>query len=128
MRDKIEEMINNIDNSDFIGVNNLQLPSGWTVKDDGFSAFVMTANGKGMRKAGIEDGDLVYCKRIDTPRHNSLIAAMLEDGSVVLRRYLEIDGNKILRRENGRTPDLVNPKFEAFGEVFAIHRIIGQGA
>lgn len=126
MKEKIDQMIKKYYDHDYIGISKIQLPREW--KEDKIDGFVMQATGKGMRKAGIEDGDLVYCKRIDTPRHNSLVAARLEDGSVVLRRYLEIDGNQILRRENGRTPDLVNPKFEAFGEVFAIHRIIGQGA
>ncbi len=128
MKEKIDQMINNYYNYDFIPISDAMLPKDWNAHAKEIKGFIMVANGKGMRKAGIEDGDLVYCKRIETPRHNSLVAAKLEDGSVVLRRYLEIDGNKILRRENGKTPDLVNPVFEAFGEVFAIHRIIGQGA
>lgn len=87
--------------------------------------FVMTAKGNGMKKAGILNGDVLFIKRIEEPRHNSLVSVMFEDGSIAIRRYLEIDGNKILRRENGYTPDLINPIFSVFGEVIAIHRFVG---
>jgi len=128
MRKKIDEMLKNFYDYPVCRICDEQLPEAWRNSEEKIDCFIMRANGKGMRKAGIDDGDLVFFKKIEIPRHNSLIAAMLEDGAVVIRRYLEIDGNQILRRENGRTPDLINPKFEAFGEVYAVHRIIGQGA
>ena len=86
--------------------------------------FIMFAKGNGMKKAGIIDGDTIFLKRIETPKHNSIITVMFEDGSLAVRRYLEIDGNIILRRENGRTPDLINPIFCPFGEVLSVHRKI----
>ena len=86
--------------------------------------FIMFAKGNGMKKAGINDGDTLFLKRIETPKHNSIITVMFEDGTMAVRRYLEIDGNKILRRENGRTPDLINPIFCPFGEVLSVHRKI----
>lgn len=87
--------------------------------------FIMKAQGNGMKKAGILNGDMLFFRRIKNAKHNSLISVMFEDGSIAVRRYLEIDGNKILRRENGYTPDLINPIFSPFGEIFAIHRCIG---
>ena len=86
--------------------------------------FIMFAKGNGMKKAGINNGDTLFIKRIETPKHNSIITVMFEDGTIAVRRYLEIDGNKILRRENGRTPDLINPIFYPFGEVLSVHRKI----
>lgn len=86
--------------------------------------FIMFAKGNGMKKAGIIDGDTLFLKRIEAPKHNSIITVMFEDGSMAVRRYLEIDGNIILRRENGRTPDLINPIFCPFGEVISVHRKI----
>ena len=86
--------------------------------------FIMFAKDNGMKKAGIIDGDTLFLKRIETPKHNSIITVMFEDGSLAVRRYLEIDGNIILRRENGRTPDLINPIFCPFGEVLSVHRKI----
>ena len=127
MKEKVEALFSDTNVKKYIPFNSAFLLNDYNNDniaklEDKF--FIMFAKGNGMKKAGINDGDTLFIKRIETPKHNAIITVMFEDGSIAVRRYLEIDGNIILRRENGRTPDLVNPIFCPFGEVLSVHRKI----
>ncbi len=127
MKEKVDALFNDTNVKKYMAFNSAFLLNDYNndniVKlEDKY--FIMFAKGNGMKKAGINNGDTLFIKRIETPKHNSIITVMLEDGTIAVRRYLEIDGNKILRRENGRTPDLINPIFCPFGEVLSVHRKI----
>ena len=73
-----------------------------------------------MIDAYIDDGDHVLLERTNTADPGEMVVAMLEDGSVTLKR---------LRRENGRTllvPE--NPAYrpiEVAGDIRVLGRVIG---
>lgn len=127
MKEKVEALFSDTNVKKYMAFNSAFLLNDYNNDNIGKHEdkyFIMFAKGNGMKKAGINDGDTLFLKRIETPKHNSIITVMFEDGTMAVRRYLEIDGNKILRRENGRTPDLINPILCPFGEVLSVHRKI----
>ena len=127
MKEKVDALFSDINVKKYMAFNSAFLLNDYNNDNLGKledKYFIMFAKGNGMKKAGIIDGDTLFLKRIETPKHNSIITVMFEDGSMAVRRYLEIDGNIILRRENGRTADLINPIFCPFGEVLSVHRKI----
>ncbi|MBE5757283.1 MAG: hypothetical protein E7342_05785 [Clostridiales bacterium] len=127
MKEKVEALFSDTNVKKYMAFNSAFLLNDYNNDNIGKledKYFIMFANGSGMKKAGINDGDTLFVKRIETPKNNTIITVMFEDGTMAVRRYLEIDGNKILRRENGRTPDLINPIFCPFGEVISVHRKI----
>ena len=58
------------------------------------NVFCIRVEGKSMIDAYIDDGDHVLLERTNTSEPGEMVVAMLEDGSVTLKR---------LRRDNGRT-------------------------
>lgn len=127
MKEKVEALFSDTNVKKYMAFNSAFLLNDYDNDNIGKledKYFIMFAKSNGMKKAGIIDGDTLFLIRIETPKHNSIITVMFEDGTMAVRRYLEIDGNIILRRENGRTPDLINPIFYPFGEVLSVHRKI----
>jgi len=84
------------------------------------NVFCIRVEGKSMIDAYIDDGDHVLLERTNTSEPGEMVVAMLEDGSVTLKR---------LRRDNGRTllvPE--NPSYrpiEVTGDIRILGRVVG---
>ena len=82
--------------------------------------FCICVEGKSMIDACIDDGDNVLLERTNSANSGEMVVALLEDGSVTLKR---------LRREDGRTflvPE--NPAYkpiEVAGDIRVLGRVIG---
>ena len=82
--------------------------------------FCICVEGKSMIDAYIDDGDNVLLERTNSANSGEMVVALLEDGSVTLKR---------LRREDGRTflvPE--NPAYkpiEVAGDIRVLGRVIG---
>ncbi len=82
--------------------------------------FCIRVEGKSMIDAYIDDGDNVLLERTNSANSGEMVVALLEDGSVTLKR---------LRREDGRTflvPE--NPAYkpiEVAGDIRVLGRVIG---
>lgn len=76
--------------------------------------FLVEVFGDGMRLAGIHEGDIaVFYKKSDAS-DGDIVAVKVDDGELECRRYLTYGGNKVrIRREDGKTPDMVIPKSRA---------------
>jgi len=61
------------------------------------SFFVLRANGDSMTGAGIEDGDLVIVREAEDAEDGSVVVALLEDGSVTLKRLFRDQGHGEVR-------------------------------
>ena len=78
--------------------------------------FCLKVTGKSMIDAYIDDGDLVVIERTDTANSGEMVVALLEDGSVTLKR---------LRREKDRV--LLVPENQAFKPIEVKEaRIVGR--
>jgi len=78
--------------------------------------FCLKVTGKSMIDAYIDDGDLVVIERTDTANSGEMVVALLEDGSVTLKR---------LRREKDRV--LLVPENPAFKPIEVKEaRIVGR--
>jgi repressor LexA len=91
----------------------------WMVGRKRGNIFCITVDGKSMVDAYIDDGDRVLVERTKTASSGEMVIALLEDGSVTLKR---------LRLENGSiflVPE--NPGFEPFAvsELKILGRVIG---
>jgi len=91
----------------------------WMVGRKRGNIFCITVDGKSMVDAYIDDGDRVLVERTKTASSGEMVIALLEDGSVTLKR---------LRIENGSiflVPE--NPGFEPFAvsELKILGRVIG---
>ena len=61
------------------------------------SFFVLRANGDSMTGAGIDDGDLVIVREAEDAEDGSVVVALLEDGSVTLKRLFRDQGHGEVR-------------------------------
>jgi repressor LexA len=89
---------------------------GWMVGRRRGNVFCIRVDGKSMIDAYIDDGDNVLMERTNTANSGEMVVALLEDGSVTLKR---------LRREDGKTflvPE--NPAYKPF-EVESL-RVLGR--
>jgi repressor LexA len=92
----------------------------WMIGRRRGNIFCIRVEGKSMVDAYIDDGDRVLLERTNTAAPGEMVVAMLEDGSVTLKR---------LRREDGRTllvPE--NPAYqpiEVAGDIRILGRVIG---
>jgi repressor LexA len=92
---------------------------GWMVGRRRGNVFCIRVDGKSMIDAYIDDGDNVLLERTNSANSGEMVVAMLDDGSVTLKR---------LRREDGKTflvPE--NPAFRPFevDNVRVLGRVIG---
>lgn len=93
----------------------VEVPS-WFSGRKGGNLFCLRVTGKSMIDAYIDDGDLVVIERTDTASSGQMVVALLEDGSVTLKR---------LRRERDRV--LLVPENPAFKPIEVRElRIIGR--
>ncbi|MDI6697856.1 MAG: transcriptional repressor LexA [Candidatus Saccharicenans sp.] len=93
----------------------VEVPSWFSGRKSG-NLFCLRVTGKSMIDAYIDDGDLVVIERTDTASSGQMVVALLEDGSVTLKR---------LRRERDRV--LLVPENPAFKPIEVREaRIIGR--
>ncbi len=88
----------------------------WMIGRRRGNVFCIRVDGKSMIDAYIDDGDHVLLERTESANSGEMVVALLDDGSVTLKR---------LRREDGRTflvPE--NPAFRPF-EVDSL-RVLGR--
>jgi len=82
--------------------------------------FCICVEGKSMIDAYIDDGDNVLLERTNSANSGEMVVALLEDGSVTLKR---------LRREDGRTflvpENLAYKPIEVAGDIRVLGRVIG---
>jgi len=93
----------------------VEVPSWFSGRRRG-NLFCLRVTGKSMIDAYIDDGDLVVIERTDTASSGEMVVALLEDGSVTLKR---------LRRERDRV--LLVPENPAFKPIEVREaRIVGR--
>jgi repressor LexA len=81
----------------------------------------LRVKGDSMINAGILDGDLALMVRRD-PQPGDIIAALVDETEVTLKRLVRERGRLILRAENPRFPDIAPQKLEAQGVLVGIIR------
>lgn len=91
----------------------------WMVGRRRGNVFCILVQGKSMIDAYIDDGDRVLLERTDTANSGEMVVALLDDGSVTLKR---------LRKDNGRiflVPE--NPEFRPIEvkELRVVGRVVG---
>ncbi|MDW3229883.1 MAG: transcriptional repressor LexA [Acidobacteriota bacterium] len=95
----------------------VEIPTWFAGRKSG-NLFCLKVTGKSMIDAYIDDGDLVVIERTETANSGEMVVALLEDGTVTLKR---------LRREKDRV--LLAPENPAFKPIEAKEvRIIGRVA
>jgi repressor LexA len=77
--------------------------------------------GDSMTGAGILDGDLVALVRRE-PRPGDIIAALVDETTTTLKRFVRERGRTLLRAENPRYPDIVPHRLESQGVVVGVIR------
>ena len=90
--------------------------------------FAVRVSGDSMVDAGMDDGDVVICRRQPIAESGEIVVALMGDDSTVKRLF--IHGDRIeLRAENKRyKPILVGPEtdFRILGKVLAVRRTLGE--
>lgn len=95
----------------------VEIPTWFAGRKSG-NLFCLKVTGKSMIDAYIDDGDLVVIERTETANSGEMVVALLEDGTVTLKR---------LRREKDRV--LLVPENPAFKPIEAKEvRIVGRVA
>jgi len=84
------------------------------------NVFCIRVEGKSMIDAYIDDGDNVLLERTDTSAPGEMVVAMLEDGSVTLKRLRRDDGRTLLVPENPAYRPI-----EVTGDIRILGRVIG---
>ncbi len=81
----------------------------------------LRVRGDSMTGANIFDGDLVALARRE-PRPGDIIAALVDETTTTLKRFVREHGRTLLRAENPRYPDLVPSRLECQGVVVGVIR------
>ena len=84
--------------------------------DEQADLFFLICDGNGMASAGIQDKDLLLFKTTDNPVDGSIVAVEVA-GKLLCRRYLKNGSYIILRREDGKTPDIIRKRCKFKGEL-----------
>ncbi|HWZ94575.1 MAG TPA: transcriptional repressor LexA [Opitutaceae bacterium] len=95
----------------FFGVKNAKPQQLWALR----------VRGDSMIDAGILDGDIVIMARRD-PKPGDVIAALVDDTEVTLKRLVKEKGRMVLRAANPRYPDLAPRKIETQGVMVGVIR------
>ncbi|HXB02398.1 MAG TPA: transcriptional repressor LexA [Opitutaceae bacterium] len=95
----------------FFGVRNAKPQQLWALR----------VRGDSMIDAGILDGDIVIMARRD-PKPGDVIAALVDDTEVTLKRLVKERGRMVLRAANPRYPDLAPRKIETQGVMVGVIR------
>jgi len=81
----------------------------------------LRVTGDSMTGAHIVDGDLVALVRKE-PRPGDIIAALVDETTTTLKRFVRERGRTLLRAENPRYPDLVPAQLECQGVLVGVIR------
>jgi repressor LexA len=84
--------------------------------------FCIRVEGKSMIDAYIDDGDHVLLERTNTTQAGEMVVAMLEDGSVTLKRLRRDDGRTLLVPENPAYRPIPADNLRILGRVIGVLR------
>ena len=99
----------------------MDVPS-WMVGRRRGNVFCIRADGKSMIDAYIDDGDHVLMERTNTANSGEMVVAMLEDGSVTLKRLRRENGQVFLVPENPAFQPIEAPGARILGRVIGVLR------
>jgi repressor LexA len=99
----------------------MDVPS-WMVGRRRGNVFCIRADGKSMIDAYIDDGDHVLMERTNTANSGEMVVAMLEDGSVTLKRLRRESGQVFLVPENPAYRPIEAPGARILGRVIGVLR------
>ncbi|MBN1273486.1 MAG: repressor LexA [Candidatus Aminicenantes bacterium] len=94
----------------------------WMVGRRQGSVFCIRVEGKSMVDAYIDDGDRVLVERTDTARSGEFIVALLDDGSVTLKRLKLEKGKIFLVPENPDLRPITVSELRILGRVIGVLR------
>jgi len=86
------------------------------------NVFCLRVEGKSMIDAYIDDGDHVLLERTNTTQAGEMVVAMLEDGSVTLKRLRRDDGRTLLVPENPAYRPIPADNLRILGRVIGVLR------
>ena len=95
---------------------------GWMVGRRRGNVFCIRVDGKSMIDAYIDDGDHVLMERTNTANSGEMVVAMLEDGSVTLKRLRRDSGQVFLVPENPAFQPIEAPGAKILGRVIGVLR------
>lgn len=99
----------------------MDVPS-WMVGRRRGNVFCIRADGKSMIDAYIDDGDHVLMERTNTANSGEMVVAMLEDGSVTLKRLRRDGGRVFLIPENPAFQPIEASSAKILGRVIGVLR------
>ncbi len=99
----------------------MDVPS-WMVGRRRGNVFCIRVDGKSMIDAYIDDGDHVLLERTDLANSGEMVVAMLDDGSVTLKRLRRDNGQVTLVPENPAFQPIAAPSAKILGRVIGIMR------
>jgi repressor LexA len=94
----------------------------WMIGRRRGNVFCIRVEGKSMIDAYIDDGDHVLLERTDSANSGEMIVAMLEDGSVTLKRLRREDDKTVLVPENPAFPPFEVDNLRVLGRVVGVLR------
>jgi repressor LexA len=94
----------------------------WMVGRRRGSVFCVRVQGKSMIDAYIDDGDRVLLERTDTANSGEMVVALLDDGSVTLKRLRRDDGCIFLVPENPEFRPVEVRELRVLGRVIGVLR------
>jgi len=99
----------------------LDIPS-WMVGRKGGNIFCIQVEGKSMIDAYIDDGDRVLVERTNTTNSGEMVIALLDDGSVTLKRLKMDKGKAFLVPENPEFEPIEVEELRVLGRVIGVLR------
>ncbi|NTV81834.1 MAG: repressor LexA, partial [Candidatus Aminicenantes bacterium] len=84
--------------------------------------FCIRVDGKSMIDAYIDDGDHVLLERTNLANSGEMVVAMLDDGSVTLKRLRRDNGQVFLVPENPAFQPIAAPSAKILGRVIGVMR------
>jgi repressor LexA len=82
----------------------------------------LRVRGDSMVDAGIHDGDIVFMERRE-PRVGDIVAALVDETTTTLKRFVRVRGKPVLRAENRRYRDIIPAQhLEAQGVLVGVLR------
>ncbi|MFW6131084.1 MAG: transcriptional repressor LexA [Candidatus Aminicenantaceae bacterium] len=94
----------------------------WMIGKKQGNVFCIQIDGKSMIDAYIDDGDRVLVERTDTANSGEVIVALLDDGSVTLKRLKIENGNIFLIPENPDFKPIQVKELRILGRVVGVLR------
>ena len=88
--------------------------------------YALRVKGESMIKAGINDGDIIICKKQAVAENGTIVVALLDDEATVKTFYRE-DGHIRLQPENDTMQPIIVDNVIIIGVVTALMRYYGRG-